>query len=830
MLRPRWKKVLSDLWSSKARTALVVVSIFIGVFATGVISGTRSIVVNELKRSYQNINPATTIFRFRSVDSFDEDLLNTIKGVKGVTDVEGRSSTTVSLETEPDTWADLQLTTISNLKDIQINQLHLVKGDDSLSNKGVMIERSSMVLLNKSVGDSLSIELSDGTRKTMHITGIVHDLDVRPTNMTGTYYGYISLDTMEWLGESRDYTQMLVRISATETPEQAQVVQAAPGTDGRGTSSVMQIVEAINLKIQKSGREMPPMRGPGGGVATEHWATGLVSNLSIMMNVLGIMSLFLSGFLVTNTISALLAQQTRQIGIMKAIGARTSQMIGMYMVLVICFGILAILLAVPLTLSVTNMFVSIIANYFNFDLSGASFPINILLMQSFASLLIPVIASLPPVISGTRVTVLQAINSEGIHTRTIKRKKKRRFNIFFFMAYLVPLGNAIIRVLKRPMILAIRNTFRRKTRVALTLLTLAVGGLIFTGIFTIRSSLRLTLNDFIAKEFQFDMVVMLERSYPDYEVIDNVLQVPGIAVAEAWTEGSGNRIYDNGTESEDIRMSGVPPDSKMLDPTVVSGRWLLPEDENAIVITTGVLEDDPDITVGSKIRLNIDDEPTTWQVVGITTGIGTSREAYVNYSYFSRVLHTVGKVSNVRVRFADTLPVEESAMADLVETHLERKSIGVGRVFAMSEMLSRVLQQFDFIVIALLIMAMLIAVVGGLGLAGTMSLNVIERTREIGIMRAIGASDGMILQIFLGEGLVIGLLSWFIGTGLSLPLSKLLSDAMGNLFFRLPLSFQFSIGGMIGWLTLSVVLAVVSSFVPAWNATRLSVRSALSYE
>jgi len=138
--------------------------------------------------------------------------------------------------------------------------------------------------------------------------------------------------------------------------------------------------------------------------------------------------------------------------------------------------------------------------------------------------------------------------------------------------------------------------------------------------------------------------------------------------------------------------------------------------------------------------------------------------------------------------------------------------------------------QFAILVVFLAIMAVLLAVVGGLGLMGTMSINVLERSREIGVMRAIGASNGAMLQIFLVEGLLIGTLSWVLGALLSLPISKLLSDVIGNAFMRAPLSFTFSANGALEWLALVAVLSTLASFLPAWRAMRLSVRQVLAYE
>ena len=138
--------------------------------------------------------------------------------------------------------------------------------------------------------------------------------------------------------------------------------------------------------------------------------------------------------------------------------------------------------------------------------------------------------------------------------------------------------------------------------------------------------------------------------------------------------------------------------------------------------------------------------------------------------------------------------------------------------------------QFDILVIFLSMMATILALVGALGLTGTMSLNVLERAREIGVMRAIGASDGAILHIFIAEGILIGLLSWPIGVLLALPISKLLSNIVGTKFVGTPLSYTFASSGALWWLALILISAALASFFPAWRAARLSVRSVLAYE
>lgn len=111
-----------------------------------------------------------------------------------------------------------------------------------------------------------------------------------------------------------------------------------------------------------------------------------------------------------------------------------------------------------------------------------------------------------------------------------------------------------------------------------------------------------------------------------------------------------------------------------------------------------------------------------------------------------------------------------------------------------------------------------------------MSINVLERVREIGIMRSIGASDWAILRLVIIEGLIIGMLSWLIGVALALPLSKVISDQIGLLMLDKALDFTYSLNGLLLWLVIASLLAAIASFLPARNASRLTVWEILAYE
>jgi putative ABC transport system permease protein len=127
-------------------------------------------------------------------------------------------------------------------------------------------------------------------------------------------------------------------------------------------------------------------------------------------------------------------------------------------------------------------------------------------------------------------------------------------------------------------------------------------------------------------------------------------------------------------------------------------------------------------------------------------------------------------------------------------------------------------------------MSGIIAVVGGLGLATTMSLNVMERRRETGVIRALGARPATVRLIIVTEGIVVGVLSWALAALAAWPLSRIAGDALVRLVFHSKLDFVFQLQGLFLWLAVAVVVSAVSAFLPAWSASQITVREALAYE
>jgi len=128
------------------------------------------------------------------------------------------------------------------------------------------------------------------------------------------------------------------------------------------------------------------------------------------------------------------------------------------------------------------------------------------------------------------------------------------------------------------------------------------------------------------------------------------------------------------------------------------------------------------------------------------------------------------------------------------------------------------------------VMAGLLAVVGGLSLTGTMGMNVMERTREIGVLRALGANNIAIRQVVVIEGVVVGAMSWLFSALVSGPAGFVLAGAVVGAVLRSQVSYRYSALGLGIWLFVVALIGIAASLAPARSAAQLTVREVLDYE
>jgi putative ABC transport system permease protein len=304
-------------------------------------------------------------------------------------------------------------------------------------------------------------------------------------------------------------------------------------------------------------------------------------------------------------------------------------------------------------------------------------------------------------------------------------------------------------------------------------------------------------------------------------------------VAEGWAHGLAEIARDDETYSEEIELVGLPYDSKTIEPLLLQGRWLNADDQKAIVINKDLIEIEPGLGVGSRITLEVDQRKQTYEIVGVTSTHLSGARIYIPYKEFGSLTNRPSLVDSLRVRGSEAAlssRIDQEALAVRIETRFENAGLSSSDAVTHYAIFGDFTEVFDLILIVLVIMAVLLAIVGGLGLTGSLGINILERTREIGVLRAVGASNIAVRKVIVIEGITVGILSWIFGAILSGPSGRALSGAVIDAVMSANLSFRYSFQGLLLWLVVVVLIGVLASVAPAQRAARLTVREVLDYE
>ena len=796
-MQPRWRKVLADLWDSKMRTLLVVASIAVGVFAIGTIATAYIIISEDINVSYASASPANIeVF----TDPLDDDFVASIAKLPDVADIEGRQILPLRATNDGQEWQNLDVVAIEDYREAKINLLSLTEGTLYPGEREIILAHDIFNDTGFAVGDVVEVQLADDTVRNLTVVGIVAEQTNDRTDMLSPPRGYVTLDTLDWFGQSRLFNRLLVQVSG----------------DGNDYAAIQATSDAIEDKIERSGNQVYRTLLKR---SNEHPMSSTILAILGVLGALGALIMLLSSSLIVNTLNALLAQHLRQIGVMKLVGARSFQISGMYIILILLYGFMALIISVPLGAWGGYGLSDFIVSLMNGTLQGFRIIPGVMVVQAFIAILVPLIAGFFPVNRGSQIKVRRALSPDGQGERPSASSRVSILSRWFGW-------------LSRPLLLSIRNTFRRKGRLALTLFTLTMAGAIFIAVFNVRASLSTFMSQ-LGQHFMADVTLNFTVPYRHAKVAQIAEQVPGVTGIEGWSAGSGEIVDADDEVVENIQIIAPPVDSQLIDADMMAGRWLQPGDTRALVTANSIWDFYPDLEPGDTIRVSVlGKRSEEWTVVGIfrfTNDLGDVL-AYTDYDTMSRILNMPDKAFSYRVVTNDSTLAGQKRMSATLDQMLRERGFHVRGVEAGQEQQEQMSTAVNILVLFLLTMAVLTAVVGSIGLMGTMGMNVLERTREIGVMRAIGAVDLEIIKSVVVEGVMIGLISWGIAVVLSFPISvgllRIVSQAMigAEMVLNLtPLGFGI-------WLLVVLVLSIGASILPARNAARLTIREVLAYE
>lgn len=781
-----WRKAIRDFWHERARTILVVLAIALGIAAFAAVMSSYAILTRELDRGYLDTNPASAVLR---VDSIDDELVAAVLQNPEVSNAEPRRTLSGQIKSGPMQWRNLMLFVVKDYGDIRVSKLEPEEGAWPPATGEILIERDAFQVARSNIGDAVIVKTADGVEQPLVISGRVHDVGQAQARMENIVYAYTNLETLVQLGEKPYYDRLNILVSENRFDE----------------AHIRKVAADVKSLIESRGHEVWRVDVPPPG---KHPHSDLMGMLLLAMSSFGLFVLLLSGILVVNLLTAMMASQVRQIGVMKAIGGTRWQIARIYFSQALFLGMAAVIVALPLGLLGSRALCRYMAVFLNFNIYSFAVPVWVYLLVALVGIAAPLVAAAYPVWKGSGAPVRVALADFGVGETTFGARR--------FDRWLTGTGSTF-----RPLMLAIRNSFRRRARLVLTLATLAAGGLFFLSALNVRASMINTLDRMFAAR-KFDLTVSLRELYDSEKLQQAVRGTPGITRAEGWlaTEGA--------LGDERFGVVALPAGAQLLEPQIIEGRKLQPDDTDAIVVNNALAGRLPQMRVGQTVSLSIEGVEKNWRVIGL------AREAFspsVGYVPLSSVQpQSPQMVNSLRLSLDRANENSIAVVKTTLDRNLERQGMRARSSTSKADTRFGFDQHMVMIYVFLIVMSAIIGSVGGLGLMTTMSLNVLERRREMGILRAIGATPRTVEAMVIAEGLVVGLLSWAIAALFAWPVSKFVGDSLVGMLFRSGLDFEFEALGLVIWLAVTIVLSAAASFVPAWRASRATVREALAYE
>jgi putative ABC transport system permease protein len=802
------RKLVRDLAAIRGRIVLmgVAVGVSLTVFGATLYAGT--ITAREFDRGYLSTNPASATLLLDKGVSPDRaaELSAATEKRPGVAAATMRTQFTAQFRPNGGQWSDKPLQVFVAAPDdpMRLAKFELDRGTWPPPPDGILIERAALKFLDLEVGDPLTVKTPDGRPVTLTITGVVHDPSLAEARQEQKGYGYVSTASLPTLGAPTTLNQL--KVATTDTTSRESV--ATIGRDLAAWLSSVKGTPVTEIQVPEPGRH--PHR---------QWVDLILRILFVFGGTL----LLLSALLVATMLNRLISQQIPQIGIMKAIGARARVVRRQYLTMVFVVATGATVVAVVPGFLLGRQLARMLLTMQDMDPTSLTVPWWTYAAVGVLGLFLAPLLALIPITRASHTTVREAIDHHGAGTGEVR----------------TPNWVSRIRGLDRALLMGLRNMFRRRARFVLLVGLLTAAGALFlggantlTGLYAFQAQ--------AAAQQTWDAEIDLAGFGDTKEIKDVVTTLPGVAGVETWSMVSMTVARDAGQvevtgtypdQGHGTRfLAAVPANTTMVDPPLETGRWLHPGDIDAIVLNRGTAGGLlPDAKVGDTVTLTVDGRRTTWQVAGFVRQMFAGPSAFVTTEGFAAATGHKGHANRVEITGDDHSAASQSAIAEEARTALVKAGVAV-QVAMPAGRLAGVIDGHVYAAgWTLLMIAIVIAIVGYIGMASTMSTSVLERIREFGIMHAIGAPPSTVRRTVAAEGLFTALASCLLAIPLALAIATALNHMIGNMIAGDPLPMRISWPANAIWLAALLAGALLATLAPARRASRLTVREALTY-
>jgi putative ABC transport system permease protein len=772
------KKAIKDVTRRKLRAALTILGIGIGVLGLTAISITSNQLNAGFRYSLNSSAQPDIQFATTPAPAGMATLLGQQPNVKQAQ----ASSFEVARWIIPSGHFPLALVGITNFQDVQINPFQLTAGHLPRAGE-VLMESSDRGVEPFHLGDTISVVIRNQPVQ-LRISGFTRTQGLPSATFEGLAFGYLPESSLESLYQITGPNGFLIQVQ-----DQSQLQATARELTG--------VLETRQVKVLSA-----TIGHNNGGLSQ------IVNGLLEILGLLAIIALALSVFLLLSTITTLVAEQIPTIGTMKAIGARRRHVMRSYLTSVLIYGVIGTAIGLALGIVTAILLINYISGLLTLDTGALAIGAGTILLGVAVGVGVPLLAAIVPIYLGTRITVHQALSGYGLETATRRTGKARRS----------------VSILPQTVQLGMRSLSRKRMRTVLTLMALAISGACFLAVQTTAYS----FSNFLVQEtsiYNADVFIALASPTPLPAMQQELSRIAGIAKLDGIAQEQVHSQWGDGI------LTGVTPGSPVYHQQMVLGRWFTADDTNVVVLSDKAASR-AGRGVGQTISLNDGLHSATWTIIGIASDNNNAS------SQFGVVLAPLAEVNAFRhlpSGYVDEALIISSSHQGSVVNALSRQvdsslsSSGI-QALVQTKVELDAQNQNTFLVVEVLlyIVAVIIAVVGAIGLFNALAMSVLERRREIGILRSMGARSWQVAQVFWTEGLSLGAISWLIALMVGIPAAYGFVLLLGRVLATLP--FALDPISLVWMLVFILLVATVASIGPVLGAARLSIAETLKYE
>jgi putative ABC transport system permease protein len=783
-------KAVKDLGSNPKRTLLVVFAMILGTWGVGTVAVSYVILMNDLNANYQMTTPQQLVL---TSDNFKNFNLENFKAKPEIETAEFRDFSLHRIEIRPDVWIPLWVYGVEDFEDFKIARIFWEEGNKVPEPGTILMERDGKKVSDLKLGSSPRIRIASKNLR-IPVSGICFDPGQAPATQDAFIYAYTDKQTYRQLTGLPTNHRLIVRLNGVHSAR-----------------DVMKVSQSLVSEFRSNGIEVSSVDIPKFNEHPHQWQ---LNTLLFLIGAIGFLAFIMGAVLVSQLVKSIMANQVRQIGILKAIGASRFQLFRIYILMLLVIGALSGIFAIPLAVNSGSAFAYFVAGKLNFDILTKTVPLYVYVILILASLLLPVLFSLSILLKGTRIPVKAALSDYGISQQAGIRE-------YSFLKKLR---------LPDPVILAIRNSQRNMNRLTVTIFAMAFGVAIFSTGFNVRQSLWQLLSGY-KNEMRYDIQVVLNNPVPGDVLLGPFKSLSNVRSVETWLGGRGEIQSKVISTDKGAGIIALPGNSEFLKLKIREGRWLRASKEVEIVLNQQALALYKNSTVGSFINVTVGNKSFRAKIVGVTQQFERPK-IYIDIQQYDSLLNPDHHVNTLSFIAKNNSSKDVVALKKTVEKAISSSNLDVAYVMSQAERVKVIYDHLDIILSTIILLSFLVLVVSAVGMASATGINIWERTREIGVMRAIGATPKKIYTMFLNEGMVTSVISILTGLILSYPLSRVAALFFGKLMLGndAKLDYAFSTSGFIITIVVTLLFGWLASRIPANSAIKVSTQKALSYE